>query len=378
MRIVHLADTHLGYRQFAGKLDPDKQINQRESDVYGVWHRAVDLAIERKIDAVIHAGDVFDSPRPSPRALSEALEGLGRLRDAGIPVIAIAGNHSTPRFRSGGSVFEVLEHFGVHVAWGAPQTFRIGDVAFHAVPHEADAEQLKADIAELEPDPSAAANVLMLHADLSAVPSPTYGEINATELEQEVIEQAPFDYIAMGHLHRYQAPQINAIYPGSLERLDFADLVGEKAVLEVDLAAGAGGSGFVVRHALWTRPMFDVPVACEACDPQEVLSRLEAELDGKDLDGSVVRVRLDRMQRDVYQALHFGAVDELLEPCLHHVLQVGSGGLQTSTDGDTPELAFAPFAREHVPAGLDPERVIAVAQGFLSDAQAEELEEAGA
>jgi DNA repair protein SbcD/Mre11 len=375
MRIVHLADTHLGYRQFSGKLDPERKLNQRECDVYDVWHRAIDIAIERDVDAVIHAGDLFDSPRPTARALTEALDGFARLRDAGISVLAIAGNHSTPRFRSGGSVFEVLQRFGVHAAWARPQTFRVADVAFHAVPHEPDADRLRADIAAVQPDAGAAANVLILHADLNAVPSPGYGEINVIELDQEVIAQAPFDYIAMGHLHRFQVPQRNAIYPGSLERLDFADLDGDKAALEVDLAVGAGENGFVTRHVLPTRPMLDVPVDCDGCDPDTVLARLETELQDATLDQAVVRIRLNRLQRDVYQALDFGRLEHLLDPCLHHVLQVGAGGLRASADGEElPELAFGPFARGRIPDALDPEKVIAIAQSFLTEAQAEELD----
>lgn len=142
MRIVHLADTHLGYRQFSAKLDPVRKLGQRECDVYDAWHRAVDTAIELRPDAVVHAGDLFDSSRPTPRALAEALDGLGRLRDAGLPVVVIAGNHSTPRFRSGGSVFEVLERFGVEAVWSGPRTVRVGELAIHAVPHEHDPERL--------------------------------------------------------------------------------------------------------------------------------------------------------------------------------------------------------------------------------------------
>ena len=59
----------------------------------------------------MHAGDLFDGPRPTPRAVSEALDGFARLHAAGIPAIVIAGNHSTPRTRSGGSVFEVIGRF---------------------------------------------------------------------------------------------------------------------------------------------------------------------------------------------------------------------------------------------------------------------------
>jgi DNA repair exonuclease SbcCD nuclease subunit len=113
MKIVHLADTHLGYRAFSGKLDSDRRLNQRECDVYDRWHEATKKAIELAPDIVIHAGDLFDSSRPAPRAIAEALDGFARLRKADIPVVVIAGNHETPRFRSGGSVFEILERFGI-------------------------------------------------------------------------------------------------------------------------------------------------------------------------------------------------------------------------------------------------------------------------
>ena len=107
--------------------DPERGINQREADVYRAWHRAIDLAIGAGVDAVVHAGDLFDGPRPTPRALAEALDGFARLRDAGIPAIVIAGNHSTPRTRSGGSVFEVHRPLpGVHAVWEAPRRIDLG------------------------------------------------------------------------------------------------------------------------------------------------------------------------------------------------------------------------------------------------------------
>lgn len=376
MRIVHLADTHLGFRQFSGKLDPERKLNQRECDVYDVWHRAIDIAIERQVDAVVHAGDLFDSPRPSPRALAEAIDGFARLRDAAIPVVAIAGNHSTPRFRSGGSVFEVLQRFGVQATWDQPETFRVGEVAFHAVPHEADAEQLQEDIRSMRPDPGASANVLILHADLDAVPSPSYGEINAVSVSAEVLVDVPFDYIAMGHLHRFQAPQENAIYCGSLERLDFADLQGDKAVLEIDLSAGAGSKDFVTRHTIETRPMVDVLVDCAGCDPAAVFDRIEQQLADRELEGAAIRVRFQALQRDVWGALDFRRLDELLSPSLHHQFQVGHGGLLATAHGEEgQELNFDSFARERMPSGLDPEKVIAIARGFLEEAAADEAEE---
>ena len=379
MRILHLADTHLGFRQFAGRLDPARNLNQRECDVYAVWHKAVDIGIERQVDAVVHAGDLFDSARPSPRAIAEALDAFARLREARIPVIVIAGNHETPRFRSGGSVFEVLERFDVQAVWREPRTIRIGSTAFHAVPHEPDAQRLRADVEGLELDPAADANVLILHTGIEALPRPTYGEINEIELDPEVLARAEFDFIALGHLHRFQAPQVNALYPGSLERLDFADLDGEKAVLEVDLAAGAGHPGFVKRHALQTRPLVDLRVDCTDCDPTAVVAAVEAQLAEQGLEGAVVRLRLDVLQRDVYHALDFDRLRELFAPCLHHVIVVGREGLRsTSGSADREELVFASWARQRVPAGLDAEKVVALAQGFLADAAAAEAEAEGA
>ena len=119
------------------------------------------------------------------------------------------------------------------------------------------------------------ANVLVLHAGLEGVRQ-DYHEVNEIALAPEELASGEYQYIALGHLHRYHAPQVNAIYAGSLERLDFGDLEGDKAVLEVDLSAGAGSSGFVLRHPVPTRPMHDLHVACEGLTAPEVLDALEA------------------------------------------------------------------------------------------------------
>jgi DNA repair protein SbcD/Mre11 len=373
MRIIHLADTHLGYRQFAGKLDPTRGLNQREVDVYNAWHQAIDIAIERRPDVVLHAGDLFDSARPSPRAVAEALDGFLKLREADIPTIVIAGNHSTPRFRSGGSVFEILERFGIEAVWNGPRTIQVDGIAIHALPHEPDAEKLLCDIRELRPDGSASANVLLLHAGLEGVRQ-DYGEVNEIELDPGVLAAVEYDYIALGHLHRYQVPQVNAIYSGSLERLDFADLEGAKGVLEIALSAGAGSDGFVVRHELAVRPMLDVPVDCRELDPTEVLAAVETAVAGQTVDDAVIRLRLESIARDIYHALDFAAIDELLAPALHHVLLVGRSGLMNPSAPDERDLSFAAFARQHIPRGVDEEAVLAIAQRHLADATAEETE----
>jgi DNA repair exonuclease SbcCD nuclease subunit len=377
MKVVHLADTHLGYRRFS-KLNGDRGLNQRECDIYDRWHEAVDKTVALPPDLVIHAGDLFDSSRPAPRAVAEALDGFKRLRDAGIPVVVIAGNHETPRFRSGGSVFEILERFGVEAVWDAPRTIRFNGIAVHAVPHEPSAEQLANDVRSLPLDAKADANVLVLHAGLNELPRQGYNEVNEIELDPEVLAEVDYDYIALGHLHRYQAPQINAVYPGSLERLDFGDTDGDKALLEVDLAIGAGRDRFVTRHPLAARAVLSFPFDCEGLGPAEVLKQVEKQVSAAALKDAVVMVRLDRIARDAYQALNFAGLNALFDECLHHLIHVGQGGLTLDGSRGGSDVSFEEFARGRVPKGLDTEAVVALARGYIDDASAAEAEaEAG-
>ena len=92
MRILHLADLHLGWRP--SFLPPEKQEEvQKERDRLLSW--AVDYALDEKaaIDLVIVAGDLFETHRP-PRELTErVIRDLARLEEAGIHLITVPGNH---------------------------------------------------------------------------------------------------------------------------------------------------------------------------------------------------------------------------------------------------------------------------------------------
>ena len=95
VKIVHLSDTHLGLRELH-HTDAEGR-NVREQDVYDVFARAIDKALELKPAAVVHSGDLFHGHHPAAAALGVALDQIERLRAAGIEFVVIAGNHSTPR-----------------------------------------------------------------------------------------------------------------------------------------------------------------------------------------------------------------------------------------------------------------------------------------
>jgi len=90
MRIAHVADTHLGYRQY--------NLDEREEDIYDAFNQVVERVIEERADVVIHSGDLFDSYNPPIRALHVFKEALKRLSGRA-RVVAVLGDHDTPRRR---------------------------------------------------------------------------------------------------------------------------------------------------------------------------------------------------------------------------------------------------------------------------------------
>ena len=82
---VHCADLHLGCRQF--------NEDERWEDFGRTFGQVVDYALEHKTDYVLIAGDLFHHRSISAPTLSQAIFYLAKLKEAGIAVIAIEGNH---------------------------------------------------------------------------------------------------------------------------------------------------------------------------------------------------------------------------------------------------------------------------------------------
>ncbi|MCJ7697957.1 MAG: DNA repair exonuclease [Thermoplasmata archaeon] len=108
MKVLHLADTHLGYSAY--RKVTEEGVNQREIDVYDAFTQCIDYAVKTKPDLVLHAGDLFDSVRPTNRAITVAVQQILRLSKENIPFIVISGNHETPKLKETGNIFSIFEH----------------------------------------------------------------------------------------------------------------------------------------------------------------------------------------------------------------------------------------------------------------------------
>ena len=95
MKLVHIADTHLGLAAFS-RLDPDWGMNLREKQIYDNFLAAIDVIIREKPDVLVHAGDLFDTVKPKTRAYTTVLDALTRFH-AGHPARDRDRNHSMVR-----------------------------------------------------------------------------------------------------------------------------------------------------------------------------------------------------------------------------------------------------------------------------------------
>ena len=86
MRLLHTSDWHLGRSFHGASLLEDQS---------AALDRIVQLACERSVDLVVIAGDLYDRAIPPAEAVSLFTDTLARLRQAGIAVVAIAGNHDS-------------------------------------------------------------------------------------------------------------------------------------------------------------------------------------------------------------------------------------------------------------------------------------------
>ena len=208
MKFAHLADTHLGYRQFG--------LIEREKDFYEVFEKVIDKIIEEKVDFVIHSGDLFETARPSPNALLVFQKGLLKLKGAGIPMYAIAGNHDMVMRKGAIPPHVIFKRLGLKVISPINTNYTQGDIFIAGLPYypSSQVKVLKSKLAELSKKAADYdKSILVLHQGIDKYFGYNY------ELEIGDIPDN-FNYYALGHIHNYINDNFGEgklVYPGSGE-----------------------------------------------------------------------------------------------------------------------------------------------------------------
>jgi exonuclease SbcD len=136
MRLVHLSDIHLGFRQYQRQTPTG--INQREADIAMSLRKVIDTVIELHPELVLIAGDVFHTVRPTNPAILHAFKEFSRLTQM-LPdttVVMVAGNHDTPRTAETGCILRLFAPLGINVVDGEARSIPVPerDLVILAVP----------------------------------------------------------------------------------------------------------------------------------------------------------------------------------------------------------------------------------------------------
>jgi DNA repair protein SbcD/Mre11 len=219
VKLAHLADLHLGFRQYYRHTD--RGINQREADVNDAFHRAVDDLIVQRPDLIVVAGDLFHSIRPTNYTIYAALQEFTRLRQAlpATPIVAISGNHDTPRSVETGNVLKLFDLIGIQAVSEQAKWLRFEQLgcAVLAVPHQALVSGAPPPL-KVEPDPAYPVSILVIHGEVEGLfPDRDALELGGAYLKHDYLDPGAWTYVALGHYHVARAVARNAWYCGSLE-----------------------------------------------------------------------------------------------------------------------------------------------------------------
>jgi DNA repair exonuclease SbcCD nuclease subunit len=332
MKILHVADTHLGYSAY--RKSTDDGINQREMDVYNAFEQFIDYAVDIKPDLIIHAGDLFDNVRPNNRAISFAVNQLNRLSKKQTPVVIIAGNHEHPKLRETGHIFKVFDHienvYPVYNEKYEKLEFKIKNekIIVHAIPQFNSKKEYESELKKLKPS-DADYNIFTSHGSVTGVKNFYMNEFNELILPARTLSK-DFDYIALGHFHKYTKISENAYYSGSTEGLSFTDAGEKKGFIELQLENKNLSTSFI---EIKTRPMVDVkPIKCSSLKLDEVMKKIKQTVQEIKPQEKTVRITLDEIPAHIYRGLDFNEIRKLTSNAVHYEIKANV----VKEDGEKP------------------------------------------
>ncbi len=227
VRFLHAADVHLGFEQYG--------VKERYNDFGRAFEWLVDVALSRHVDFLLLAGDLFHKRSIGPQTLFQAVSNLRRLKQGGIPVVAIEGNHDRSRGQGGFSWLDYLAETGLLVLLSPiyekgqirldlvrsnvgtyidlPDGIRVLGMKYFGASTPHVVEELAGALPHL-PGPRPAYTILMLHAGLQGI----LDEYSATLTRAQLDPLRSYvDYLALGHIHKPFAQDDWIYNPGSLE-----------------------------------------------------------------------------------------------------------------------------------------------------------------
>ena len=342
MKFLHLADVHLGMENY-GRIDPATGLHTRLKDFIKCFSFAIDIALEEKVDLVIFAGDAYKNSSPNPTHQREFAKQIYRLSEAETPIIMINGNHDNPvSFGKATSldIFGTLNVSGARIVtkpeilnietkaglvqvfglpWPTKNLFLTKEECKNITDEEIIkhlqirvskkilefARMVKPGIPAIFAAHLAAAEAIYSGSERSVIIG------NDPVFSTQVLAQKEFDYVALGHIHKFQDlnpdNNIPVVYPGSIERINFGEEKEDKGFCLVNIEKVKTTYEFIPVPA--RRFITIDSVIPQGADPT---IKLLHEIESHDLADAIVRV-FYTMPAEGVDSLDFNKINSALE-----------------------------------------------------------------
>jgi exonuclease SbcD len=312
-RFLHLADIHLGFDRYDSK--------ERTQDFFYAFNDALEkYAVDAAVDFVVIAGDLFEHRNIQPATLNQAQTCLQMLKQAGIPVLAIEGNHDNRPYGTKTSWLRYLADWDLllllepsDVSAGEPfyqpwdwESRRGGYIDlecgvrvlgsnWYGAAAPKSIEQIAAAVEQLPAAPTH--TLLLFHHGLEGQIARYAGALRYADLLP--LKQAGVDYLALGHIHKNYEVEGWIFNPGSVEANSVEESRYERGVYLVDL----NGTGIQaeLKQDYYQRPIARLKFTVRGQESledveQEAIATVQKAIESQQLDPAqqpIVELRID-------------------------------------------------------------------------------------
>ena len=329
IRILFLADTHLG---FDLAFRPRIERRRRGPEFFANFERALQPALQGRVDCVVHGGDLLYRSKVPPRLVSMAFEPMKAVADRGVPIYLVPGNHE----RSAIPHRHLAEHPLIHI-FDQPRCFVLHKdnftLALSGFPFVRQGIRKRFSGVLHRTgwrDVAATVHVLCIH---QAIDGATVGPggyrfryaadvINPSEIP------AVYSAVLSGHIHRFQVQTRNLrggllptpiFYPGSIERTSFAEKNEPKGYLILEFESD-GPSGRLKKWEfveLPARPMIQLELNPSGKTGTQLKSWIQTSINNLPADGIVKLKVFGKPSPQAMEVLRAASLRSLAPPTMN-------------------------------------------------------------
>jgi exonuclease SbcD len=291
VQILLTADNHLDPP--ASNFGPRRF--ERRHDHLKCFEEAIEYAKLNRPDFLLLAGDVFDTIRPGNLVRARIMEDFKAVHDLGVRILAVSGDHDTPKVsEEGSSPLAVYGNSGYVHFFDDPTQFSFKRFSIGG---------LNVDVGGLSRNPLLGSNIdpltktdVRFDGDINILLThyPVEGFVGYSRDDPIIrVDSVPSNcqLVCVGHFHGYQTKELQhttIIYPGSTERASFQEENEEKGFAWVELDK----SGVVSRDRIRTSARPFKTIDAYFPDDPKPMALLKRVLDESKNEEAAVRLRI--------------------------------------------------------------------------------------